>query len=258
MAPVDTNQFKGLLDSARSVAILLPKSPSYDVVAAALSLKLSLDQFGKPSSVSCPDALTVEFHRLVGADTVISNFGSRNLVITFPGQTEIVDKVSYHLDDRGELNLVITPKPNTPGLDHRKLNFVSGGAQADLVILVGVKELTDLGQIYVDARDMLAQTKQFSLAGSQETVRLLETLKLPISNDAASNLLAGLEKATGNFTQDTSGDTFEAAAILMRYGARRHDVYNPPASNDQQQMTNDQPPQPDWYTPKVFSGTTVS
>ncbi len=247
MAPVDTNQFKSLLDSAHSVAILLPKNPELDAVAAALSLKLSLDQFGKPALVTCPDSMTVEFHRLVGADTVISNFGSRNLVITFPGQTEIVDKVSYHIDDRGELNLVVTPKPNTPGIDHRKLNFISGGAQADLIIPVGGAEIPEV----------FAQSKQFSLSTSQETARLLETLKLPISNDAASNLLAGIEKSTSNFTTNVTADTFEIAAALMRHGARRHDVYTPPAS-DQQPMTNDQPPQPDWYTPKVFSGTTVS
>ncbi len=229
MAPVDTNQFKGLLDSAHSVVVLLPKNPSYDAVAAALALKLCLDQFGKPTSVTCADPMTVEFHRLVGADTIISNFGSRNLVITFPGQTEIVDKVSYHLDDRGELNLVITPKPNTPGLDHHKLNFISGGTQADLVILVGGAEVPEV----------FAQTKQFCLVGSEETTHLLETLKLPISSDAASNLLAGMEKSTA-----------EAAAILMRHGARRHDVYTPEPTNPE--------PSPDWYTPKVFSGTTVS
>ncbi|KKU03065.1 MAG: hypothetical protein UX99_C0013G0022 [Candidatus Amesbacteria bacterium GW2011_GWB1_47_26] len=249
MAPVDTNQFKGLLDSARSVAILLPQNPGYDAVAAALALKLSLDQFGKPASVTCADPMTVEFHRLVGADTVISNFGSRNLVITFPGQTEIVDKVSYHLDDRGELNLVITPKPNTPGLDHRKLNFISGGAQADLIILVAGAEVPEV----------FAQTKHFSLAGSEEVTRLLETLKLPISNDAASNLLAGLEKSTSNFTANVTADTFEIAAVLMRQGARRHDGFTPEPSNSQ--ITNNQEPtnpSPDWYTPKVFSGTTVS
>ncbi len=247
MAPVDTNQFKSLLDSAHSLAILLPKNPELDAVAAALSLKLSLDQFGKPTSVVCADPMTVEFHRLVGADTVISNFGSRNLVITFPGQTEIVDKVSYHLDDRGELNLVITPKPNTPGIDHRKLNFISGGAQADLIILVGGAEIPEV----------FARAPQFSLVGSEEVARLLETLRLPISNDAASNLLAGIEKATSNFTANVTADTFEISAALMRHGARRHDVYTPPA-NDQQPATIDQPPQPDWYAPKVFSGTTVS
>ena len=244
MVPVDTNQFKGLLDSAHSVAVLLPKNPSFDAVAAALSLKLSLDQFGKPTSVACSDPMTVEFHRLVGADTVTSNFGSRNLIITFPGQTEIVDKISYHLDDRGELNLVVTPKPNTPGIDHRKLNFISGGAQADLIVLVAEAEVPEV----------FAQTKQFSLSGSEEVAKLLETLKLPISNDAASNLLAGLEKSTSNFTANVPADTFEVAAALMRHGARRHDVFIPTPP------TPDAPidPSPDWYTPKVFSGTTVS
>ena len=248
MALVDTNQFKGLLDSAHSVAILLPKNPSYDSVAAALSLKLSLDQFGKPASVSCSDPITVEFHRLVGADTITSNFGSRNLIITFPGQTEIVDKSSYHLDDRGELNLVVTPKPNTPGIDHRKLNFISGGAQADLIILISGAEIPEV----------FAQTKQFSLSGSEEVAKLLETLKLPISNDAASNLLAGVEKSTSNFTTNVTADTFEVAAILMRHGARRHDVYTP--QSDNRPPTTEAPvdPSPDWYTPKVFSGTTVS
>ncbi len=247
MAPVDTNQFKGLLDSAHSVVILLPKNPELDAVAAALSLKLSLDQFGKSASVSCADPMTVEFHRLVGADTVISNFGSRNLVITFPGQTEIVDKVSYHLDDRGELNLVITPKPNTPGIDHRKLNFISGGAQADLIILVAGAETPEV----------FAQTKQFFISGSEEVARLLETLKLPVSNDAASNLLAGIEKSTSNFTANVTADTFEIAAALMRHGARRHDVYTPPVSTMNSEPTNPEP-SPDWYSPKVFSGTTVS
>ena len=247
MAPVDTNQFKGLLDSAHSVAILLPKNPEIDAVAAALSLKLSLDQFGKSAYVSCADPMTVEFHRLVGADTVISNFGSRNLVITFPGQTEIVDKVSYHLDDRGELNLVITPKPNTPGIDHRKLNFISGGAQADLIILVAGAETPEV----------FAQTKQFFISGSEEVARLLETLKLPVSNDAASNLLAGIEKSTSNFTANVTADTFEIAAALMRHGARRHDVYTPPVSTMNSEPTNPEP-SPDWYSPKVFSGTTVS
>ena len=123
MARPDTKQFKNLLDSAHSVAILLPSHPGFDAVAAALSLKLSLDSSGKPTTVACSDPVTVEFHRLVAADSIVSNFGSKNLVITFPGQTEIVDKISYSLDDHGELNLVITPKADTPGIDYRRLSL---------------------------------------------------------------------------------------------------------------------------------------
>lgn len=234
MASLDIKQFQ-------SIAILLPTNPSYDAVAAALALKLSLEQINPTVMVSCPDPMTVEFHRLVGADTVTGSFGSRNLVITFPGQTEIVDKVSYNVDDKGELNLVITPKEGAPSLDYKKLKFISGTPDCDLIILVSTAQIPTGYPVTV---------KQLALSGSQEVASFLQSLKLPISPDAASNLLAGLEKATVNFTQNTTEETFAAAASLMRYGARRHDVYTPEAQNPD--------PAPDWYTPKVYHGTSIS
>ncbi len=259
----DHQKLQNLLQPARSIAILLPKNPSYDSVAAALALKISLDASGKSATVSCPDPLTVEFHRLVGASSITSNFGSRNLVISFPDQTESVDKVSYNLDDHGILQLIVTPKPGSAGLDHRRLKFVSGGAQADLVILVGVADLSDLGQIYIDSKDLLAQVPQFQVSGSEEVTHLLTSLSLPVSADAASNLFTGLQKITRNFqAESVTADTFEAAAILMRHGAHHIDVASPsdfPEGSIPTPPPNaDQPPTRDWYAPKVYKGTTVS
>lgn len=278
MARPDPSEFKALLDSAHSVAILLPKNPSYDLVAAALALKLSLEGSAKNPIVSCPDPMTVEFHRLVGADTVTSNFGSRNLVITFPGQTELVDKISYNVEN-GELQLVVTPKINTPGIDYRRLKFVSAGAQADLVILVGVHDLTDMGQIYLDAKEFLKSVRQYSISdlpASEAVTHLIGGAQLPLDADAASNLLSGLQKATNYFQDSTvSADTFEAAALLLRRGARRHEVYAPaqvppggipqptsPAASSSptpvvtaDDVTN---PPSDWYEPKVYRGTSLS
>ena len=260
MARPDTNQFKSLLDSAHSVAILLPSHPGFDAVAAALSLKLSLDSSGKPTTVACPDPITVEFHRLVAADSIVSNFGSKNLVITFPGQTEIVDKISYNLDDHGELNLVITPKADTPGIDYRRLKFTAGGAQADLLILISNANLP---------KEYSPQTPQYRLDDpllSQSAAQILADLHLPVNVDTASNLLAGLEQATNNFqNQSVTADTFEVAAHLLRLGARRHDTASltdfPAGSipvNPSPVADTEAQPSPDWFAPKVFSGTTVS
>jgi hypothetical protein len=124
MAQLDSN-LKSLLDSARSVALLLPPTPSFDVVAASLGLKLSLEQAGKVVTLASLEPLTVEFNRLVGVNTVTQTFGKRDLVISFPGQTDLVDKVSYNVD-HGELQLVVTPKAGTPGLDPSKLRFIAG------------------------------------------------------------------------------------------------------------------------------------
>lgn len=253
MAKSNFDDLKNQLESATTVAILLPKNPKVDSVAAALSLKLGLEQIHKTVQVSCPDPMTVEFHRLVGVDTISSNFGSRNLVITFPGQTEAVDKVSYNIEN-GVLQLVITPKTGTTGLDYHKLQFISGSAQTDLVILVNGAEIPEI----------FAAAKQFPLAGSEEATHFLETLKIPFSVDSASNLLLGLEKSTANFTANVTADTFDAAAILMRHGAKRADVAAPssfPAGSIPVSETppDDQvipTPTDDWYEPKIYRGTT--
>ncbi len=253
MAKPNFDDLKNQLESATTVVVLLPQNPKIDAVAAALSLKLSLEQIHKTVQVSCPDPMTVEFHRLVGVDTISTNIGSRNLIITFPGQTEAVDKVSYNIEN-GVLQLVITPKSGTAGLDHRKLQFVSGSPQTDLVILVNGAQIPEV----------FAQTKQFSLAGSEEVTHLLETLKIPFSADPASNLLLGLEKSTANFTVNVTADTFEAATVLMRHGAKRADVAAPssfPAGSIPVTQTppDDQvipTPTDDWYEPKIYRGTT--
>jgi hypothetical protein len=211
-------------------------------MAAALGLKVALESSGKNATVICSDPMLVEYNRLVGVDSVANIFGSRNLIISFPEQTEHVDKVSYNLD-KGELQLVITPKSDAPDLDHRKLKFISGMGKTDLMILLDVARLTDLGPIYDQAQEHFQKTTLVSVshkAGaenftlhqfhdleasslSEVVTHLAESLGLNISEDAASNLLLGLEKATDNFQSPAvSASTFEAAVILMRQGAKRH------------------------------------
>jgi c-di-AMP phosphodiesterase-like protein len=264
MAPTNAQNLKSLLDSARSVAILLPKAPTYDAVASALAFKLTLEQAGKSVLVAAPEPLTVEFNRLVGVTSITPNFGKRDLVISFPGQTEMVDKVSYNVD-RGELQLVVTPKAGTPGLDPSKLKFVAGGAQADFALIVGTSTLSDLGKMYEEGKDYIDSLKHYFLTGanlSQETTSLMAELQLPLSQDAASNLLAGLEHATNMYqVPGVSADTFETAANLMRHGAKRQEVYAPaevvPGSVPQSDNVTPKP-QEDWYEPKVYKGTSLS
>jgi len=312
MAAPDTQLFKSLLSSSQNISILLPGSPDYDTVASALSLKISLAAFGKNVTVACPDPMIVEFNRLVGVDAVVNSFGGRNLIISFPGQTENVDKVSYNLE-HGELQLVISPKTSAPDLDPRRLKFVSSGAGFDLLILIGVNKLDDLGVFYTTAKDALSTSKIVSLTRSlpaqnyttnqlfdpqasslsEITTFLLESIGLPVNTDSASNLLSGLESATDHFRSDfVQVSTFEAATVLMRRGARRHDIFSPenlppgaipsspvspaptpaqtetptPPSSQTGYGTDSQPPSeeaaapadnpsPDWYEPKIYQGS---
>jgi hypothetical protein len=308
MARPDTSHIKTILDPARHVTILLPQAPQYDAVAAGLALRLSLDAAGKSVAVACSDPMTVEFNHLVGIDNVSTNFGARHLVISFPGQTDNVDKVSYNVD-KGELQLVITPKADAPDLDHRKLKIIPGSAKTDLVILIGVEQLLELGPLYNDARSTLSATKVVSVTRnlpkenytsyqvfdpdssslSELMVHVIDALGLQFHPDVATNLLAGLDKATNHFQSPiVSHSTFEMASHLLRRGARRHTPLSssdfPTGSIPQVPYTQPQPqtqsytqsqqtqsstslgygtdsqatpvkdPPPDWYEPKVYRG----
>jgi hypothetical protein len=265
------------------------------MVASATAFKLSLERAGKTVTLACPDPMTVEFNRLVGVESITTNFGSRNFVISFPGQTDVVDKVSYNIES-GELQLVITPKVGSLGIDYRKLKFTSAGLQAELVITVGVDLLTDLGEIYSEIKDFLPSTPVISLNHSVPAENFAKTqlfdidaaslteivthlhsqLDLSLSPDSASNLLFGLEDTTSHYQSGlVSATTFEAAATLLRAGAKRPEVFssaNLPAGSIPQAVppttpsnltgfgTDSQPvtPTPDWYEPKVFRGTNLS
>jgi len=253
MAQSDINVLKSLLDSARSVALLLSPNPSLDAVAASLGLKLSLEQSGKTVTLASVEPLTVEFNRLVDVNTVTQTFGKRDLVISFPGQTELVDKVSYNVD-HGELQLVVTPKAGTPGLDPSKLKFVAGGPQVDTVVFVN-SSIND----WNEAREFLQSAKQFNMDDanlSQAVTMIITAMNLPFNADIASNLIAGLEKAS-NMYQSATAETFEVAATLMRHGGHRQDVYAP-AEVVLGTVPAAPKPQEDWYEPKVYRGTSTS
>ncbi|HJZ05245.1 hypothetical protein A2634_00550 [Candidatus Amesbacteria bacterium RIFCSPHIGHO2_01_FULL_48_32] len=290
MADPDTTQLKSLLTSSQSLAFLLPQNPSLDAVATALALKLICDEVGKSTHVGCPDPMTVEFNRLVGVDSVSTHFGGRNLIISFPEQTEHVDKISYHIES-GELRLVVSPKPDAPLIDHQKLKYIPA-SQADTIFLVGVDRLSDLGQIYENSRDLLQSHRQLvslttrppaenytphqfydptATSLIEVTTYIIESLSLPFSADAATNLFIGLEGATQNFTHPAiSAGTFETAARLMKSGARRQapisaadfpagSIPTSPGTAEAVAEFKDTPgptttAPADWYAPKIYRG----
>ena len=246
------------------ISILLPPTPSFDSVASALALKLSLELAGKQISVHCQSPMTVDFNRLVGINTIGGALGDRNLVITFPGQTELVDKVSYNMDT-GELQLVVVPKPDCI-IDPSKLKIVSGTVISDLNILMGITDLSELSQT-----ESLVNQKLVYFNGSLDpiasclseiTSELIRSQNMVINSDIATNLMQGLTKGTFGFTSNkVTKNTFDIASWLMENGSRHQDEIQAssfPAGSIPSQPTTPDPspnPDPDWYEPKIYRGT---
>jgi nanoRNase/pAp phosphatase (c-di-AMP/oligoRNAs hydrolase) len=69
------DQFKQLVDSAKSILILLPTKPFFDQVAAGLGLFLALRDT-KDVSIVTSTPVTVDFNRIVGINKVTQEVGN--------------------------------------------------------------------------------------------------------------------------------------------------------------------------------------
>jgi len=273
------------LTSARTLTIVLPVSLNQDKVASALALYLSLKKAGKEVNLACSRPMIVEYSSLVGVDKIKNKLGGRNLMVSFDYQEDSIEKVSYNIENN-KFNLVIQPKEGYPPLSAEKVEYSYFGEQADLIFIIGASSFEELGEIYGNNKSFFEQgntinmnfnpsTQSFAkinlvnpqVASFGEFITfLISTLKLPIDEDIASNLLQGIERATNNFSlMKSSPMTYEAVAFCLRAGGRKPlrdfktTESKPPFTKvleSKEEKVEKTKPSPDWYKPKIYKGNT--
>lgn len=291
----NTEPVKQALSTAKQVLILLPQNPDLDSVAAGLALFLSLAKRGASISIGCPTPMTVGFNRLFGIDKIKGRIGNQNLVISFNYPEDSLEKVSYDKDPANQkFNLTIEPKAGMQPLDVSGVEYSYTGSNADVIFVIGARQLEDLGELYKSEKKLLDdktkllvnlssldRNSQFgsvnlydpTASGASEIVfAVLAALELPLETDMATNLLAGIEAKTNNFATATA-DTFDIVAQLMRLGAKKSQMTRPlnpfvrpatnpwtlPVSPSQGGPTTVNPviqaTPPDWLKPKVLTSS---
>src|SRR3989304_7803894 len=130
------NSFASLIDSAKSVLVLMPSKPYFDQVAAALSFYLAIKD-KKEAAIVCPSPMIVEFNRLVGVNKISTEAGNKNLVMRFAGyKASDIEKVSYDVEN-GEFRLTVVPKTGFVSPKKEQIELSYSGISADTIILVG-------------------------------------------------------------------------------------------------------------------------
>jgi len=276
--------FKSLIDSSKSILILLPQQPSFDQVAAGLSLFLSIKGGQKNVRIYSPTSMVVEFNRLVGVNKVSSEIGNKNLVVKFADyKPENIEKVSYDIENK-EFRLTVIPKDGftPPGQDQIILAYA--GVAADAVILIGgtsdqefpilsSKDFAGSKLVHIGAKEIaLSQGRQVisfakrASSTSEIVGSLIKESGLNLDSDIATNLFMGLEEGSQNFSNaDTGAETFSLAAQLIKLGARRFSAKSaqrgnyPPGSIPGEEVKVEEAVAPkSWFEPKVYKGTSVS
>lgn len=288
------SQIRDLIGSAQKILVAVPKNPSFDHVASALSLYLSLGKAGKEVHIVSPDKMVVGFSHLVGLDKVKTALSGNDLVITLGCPLEDIEKVFTTNEGGKNLQIVVRTKPDKEPVKKENLSFSSQGVLLDLIFTVGARKLEGLGALYSQKREIFTKVPIINIDNhpqntsfgrinlvdsdasclSEIMVALTAEIGLPIDQDIGANLILGLKRATDNFQKGrVSADTFEAASIAMRAQGKRlvkkrisppKDEPGSPASQDlpasrqagQSQQAPGEPP-PEWLEPKIYKGSTL-
>jgi hypothetical protein len=240
MDQIIISKIGSLFVKAKNILIVLGAEPTADSTAAALALQLSLNEAGKQAITACSEPIKVNLNRLIGVDKITSKVGSQNLVISFDYIPDSIDKVSTNITGN-RFNIIIKPQAGFPAVDSQKISFSYTGVEADVIVVVGCKTLESIGRIYREEQSLFMERETINIDNSMLNARfgktnllevqsssvselvglLIKNLNMPLNADIATNLLAGVETATGNLSYKTRAETFELMAELMKAGGRR-------------------------------------
>lgn len=229
-----------MLENSQSLLVVISEDSSPEEIVSSIGLHLVLRNSGKDSRIVSVKPLSDITANLPGADQVAQELGNENLTISFDYSEEKVDKVSYHIgEDTKKFYLTIKPKSGQPPLDTSTLEFNYTGASADLIIVSGVTDLEELLQLYYGYENVYNDTPIISFGSKHpesstlqveepgvssvvQWVKQLQHLAFPLTADAATNFLYGIEYTTKGLTsQSVNAETFETVANLLRAGAKR-------------------------------------
>ena len=230
-----------LTKSEQPLVVVSPKG-TFDDLAAGLALYLSIKNLGKKSSIYANTPTIGEARRLYGVGEIGNIVNQKNLVITVQNAVKSVDKVSYFLDRDNRLNITVHALPGGPGVLKEDVSFDNLPVLADIVFAIGFESKMELEQIItpeqlnnpnvltigINKTPVSQKIAQINIidSGSMsmcETVtEIIQKLALPVNEDIAYNLFAGISFASDNFSPAKSTQRgFHLAGWLVKFGAGR-------------------------------------
>lgn len=238
-----TTSMKDIVVKSRDVLVMLPQNPSDDMVAAALAIYESINTKERNVYVACPTKVDPAKVLVPGTEQITDKIGNRNLVISLQvASRDSIDKVSYNLDEYAKVfNLVIQPKKGHPPLKTNDITYSYAGVQADLVILVGVRRLEELGVFYQEEAKVFSEATTVALSSqpihkyamhefvdtkvasvAEVAYKWIKELGLPTNEAAATAIIYGIEANTNQLmTATVTPELLETVAALLRQGGKR-------------------------------------
>ncbi len=276
---MDTDQnFSNVQDliSSNSRFSVLIAEPTEDMLAAGLSLALSLQSAGKEVSVFSSRQPQPEIVGIIGVEKIQTELTEKDMVIALNYPLEKIDKVSSS-EDNNRLNLMVKIKPEGDPIRKDQIEIVppQKPAQAGFVIgdetfISGADQLLSSGSWVRVASD--GQQKPWAAVNfssresscSELVARMIQSIGLPMDRDIAKNLFLGIKKATSSFEMVNSYHAFEVAALCFKVFQNKAELpFQAPATLDKTPITEVENKEGSFVggsslpSPKIFKGATT-
>ena len=142
-----------LLSGSTSLLIIPHANVDPDGLSAALSCYLLFSAIGKKCTVLCPDTLPESLKFLPGYEKLENSLSvQRDFIITLDCSHGIeVEKLSYAVEEN-KVNIIVTTKKGS--FAGKDVALRDGPLPYDLVVIVDTAELSLLGSVYENHKDL--------------------------------------------------------------------------------------------------------
>lgn len=264
-------QASELIKQAHNIIIVTGREPNNDQLSAAIAMQRALNKLQKQASVVITDALP-KSSALYDTQFISQDVqGVRDFIISLDMHAVVVDKLKYNVEGE-KLDITITPLNGN--FSAQDVSFEQGPYKFDLVITLGVPQITKLDKIveqnptifdglHLINIDYHRINEQFGSVNyidenassvCEMLVSLFESLEQGMIDESiATALYTGITSATHNFTTpSTSAKSMTVAAQMLAAGAKQQEivkVMNAKTQNEQSAKQDKEVKVPDMTAP---------
>ena len=237
-------QFHKFITDSKEVIIFIPENPNFDAIGSAFALAFWLKKRNISATIVSPDYTKAKFSFLPEPEKIVSQIsGAREFVLSFNTNRNKI--TGLRQETVGDFfNVYLTPEKGS--IDPRDFSFILAKFKYDLIIVLDSPDLASLGKTYINNSDLFFEVPivnidhksnnenfgQINLVDATASScaeilkTILENIDAPaISENVATNLLAGIIGATNNFQKkNTTPKSLLFSAELMDRGANQQGI----------------------------------
>ena len=254
MSLTPEQQFSDLLSRAKEPLILVPKNPSFDILASAFALGHFFGKRGLHATIVGEQIRekSAALAFLARPETVLDALtGAREFILAFNTERNPIIGIRSAQEEH-EFRVYVTPEHGI--IDPRDFSFVPAHFKHDLAIVLGAPDKESLGKTYTDNPDLFyelpianidchADNERFAQVNLVDITAssvseiigriLIETAESGIDPDIAECLYAGIVAATESFQkQNTQPKALEVGGRLLELGVDQQKVIRALYRND--------------------------